>query len=77
MIATSGPKFGSVRIPWSLSFMLYRKNAPAPIATMPAARPSRPSMRLIAWVMPSSQSTVISGTQSSDSNASSKNGKRK
>ena len=37
------------------------------MATMPAARPSSPSIRLIAWVMPSSHSTVTSGIQSSAS----------
>ena len=36
------------------------------MATMPAASPSSPSMRLIAWLIPSSHSTVISGLESSD-----------
>ena len=36
------------------------------MATMPAARPSSPSMRLMAWVIPSSHSTVTSGIQSSE-----------
>ena len=44
---------------------------------MPAARPSRPSIRLTAFAMPTTQSTVISGARSGDSTTKSANGTRK
>jgi hypothetical protein len=69
--------FGSRSRFRSLSFWLYRKNAPAPMATMPAANPSSPSIRLIAWVITSSQMIVTSGIQSSDSTNTPRNGSRK
>ena len=52
------------------------KNDPAPMATIPAAKPSKPSMRFTACVMPNSHNTVKSGTQSSDNTNTSRNGKR-
>ncbi|CAB4834509.1 unannotated protein [freshwater metagenome] len=78
-IATSGPMFGWVSMPidGSARCWLYRKNAAAAIATMPAASPSRPSIRLIAFVIPNSHSTVINGTQSAVRKKTSMNGRRK
>ena len=50
---------------------------PEAMATMPAARPSSPSMRLTALAMSRSQITVMSGTQSAPIEYTSENGTRK
>ena len=77
MTASSGPMLGGSRRPASLSCWLYRKNVPDAMATMPAARPSSPSMRLTALAIRSSQITVTSGTQSAPIEYTSENGTRK
>jgi hypothetical protein len=58
---------------------VYKKNAPAAMATMPAANPSRPSMRLIAFAIPATQMMPTSGARSGDSETKSRseNGIRK
>ena len=40
---------------------MYAKNAPAAIATIPAARPSRPSMRFTAFIIATIH-RIVSGT---------------
>ena len=47
--------------------LAVEERAAAAMATMPAASPSRPSMKLMALVMPITHSTVSSGDRSGDS----------
>ena len=51
MIAISGAMFEPSNRPASNNWSAKRNNAPPAIATMPAASPSSPSMRLIAFVI--------------------------
>ena len=67
MIAISGAMFAPSRRPASNNWSAKRNSAKPAIATMPAARPSRPSMRLIAFVINTTHSAVTSGVQSDDS----------
>ncbi len=53
-------------LPVFSSWWEYTKNVPAAMATIPAANPSRPSMRFTALAMPTTQITVISGAMSGD-----------
>ena len=77
MIAISGPMFGSDNKPTSPRCLLYTKNAAAAIATIPPARPSSPSIKLIDCVIPNNQKTVNNGIQSLGKTNTSKNGTRK
>ena len=64
MIATSGRDVARRRGSPALNNRSANRNsAPPAIATMPAARPSRPSMRLIAFVINTTHSAVTSGAQ--------------
>ena len=75
--ASSGPTFAGSMTPTSSSRQPYRKNDPAAMATMPAARPSNPSIRLTALAIPTTHSTVMSADMSGGSTVKPRNGTRK
>ena len=66
MIATSGPMLLGNSTSSSVSLTEYTKNVSPAMATMPAARPSKPSIRLMALAMATSQSTVTTKAKSWD-----------
>ena len=75
--ATSGPMLGSASKPKSPRWRLYKKKAADAIATIPVAKPSNPSMRLMASVITNNHKMVTSGIQSFDKTNTSKYGTRK
>ena len=75
--ASSGPTLEGSITPTSSSRQPYRKNEPAPIATIPAARPSSPSIRFTALAIPTTHRTVISADMSGGSTVNPRNGTRK
>src|SRR3954463_1647259 len=75
--ASSGPMLPGASTPASSSRSPYAKKQPAAIAVTPAARPSRPSMRLMALAMPTTHTTVMNAERSGVSENTPRNGTRK
>ena len=77
MMATSGPMLLGSSTSSSVSLTEYAKKASPAMATMPAASPSRPSIRLMALTMATSHSTVTTKAKSWDKMTASSTGRRR
>ena len=64
--ATSGPTLPANRAPSASSLTEYNRNAPEAMAITPAANPSRPSIRLTALAISSTQHTLTRVARSGD-----------